>query len=76
MKNIVITLSHDCLDRINAVAESMTKEGLTITHLYEYGVITGTVDEMIINTLREREEVISLTEEKQATISPPDSEIQ
>ncbi len=76
MKNIVITLSEDCLERLNAVADSLSKEGLTITHLYEYGVITGCADELIIKSLRARQEIVSLTEEKQVTISPPDSEIQ
>lgn len=76
MKNIVITLSDDCLDKINAVADSLSQEGLRITHLYEYGVITGSADELIIKTLRSRKEIVSLTEEKQASISPPNSDVQ
>jgi hypothetical protein len=76
MKNIVITISNSHLNRLKSVADLLCKEGLVITTLYEFGVIIGTADEKIIHTLRQHEEVISLTEEKQANISPPDAEVQ
>jgi hypothetical protein len=76
MKNIVITISESYLDRLKSVADLLCKEGLVITTLYEFGVITGSADENIIHILRQHKEVISLTEEKQASIPPPDAEVQ
>ena len=76
MKNIVITISENYLDNLKSIADLLRQEGLTITNLYDFGVITGCAEEIIIKKLRDHKEVISLTEEKQAFIAPPDSEIQ
>lgn len=76
MKRVVITISEYYLDRLSVVAEGLREEGLTITHLYEFGVIIGVAEEETIARIREHEEIVALTEEKQAGIAPPDSEIQ
>lgn len=76
IKNVVITISESCLDRLKSVADALHQEGLTITNLYEFGVIIGHADDKVINILRKHEEIISLTEQKYISISPPDSEIQ
>ena len=64
------------MGNLKSIADLLKKEGLTITNLYDFGVITGSAEEIIIKKLRDHKEVISLTEEKQAFIAPPDSEIQ
>lgn len=76
MKNIVITISENHLDNLTSIADLLRKEGLVITNLYDFGVITGSAEERIIKKLRDRKEIISLTEERQAFIAPPDSDIQ
>jgi hypothetical protein len=69
IKNIVITVSESYLDKLKSIADSLRKDGLTITNLYDFGVITGNAEEKIIKKLRDHKEIISLTEEKQAFIS-------
>jgi hypothetical protein len=76
VKNIVITVSENYLDKLKSLADSLRKDGLTITNLYEFGVITGSAEDSIIKKLRDHKEIISLTEDKQAFIAPPDAEIQ
>lgn len=76
MKHIVITISEFYLDRLSSLAESLREEGLTITQLYEFGVIIGIAEEETIPKIRNHEGVISLTDEKEEKIAPPDSEVQ
>ena len=76
MKNIVITVSENYLDKVKSLADLLRKDGLTITNLYEFGVITGNAEDRIIKKLRDHKEIISLTEDKQAFVAPPDAGIQ
>lgn len=76
MRQIVITISSYYLDRLDIVAENLRKEGVTITRLYEFGVIIGYAEEETINQIRHHEEIVSLSDEKEATIPPPDADIQ
>ena len=47
-----------------------------MTHLYKFGVIIGIADDSVIPRIRNRKEVISLNEEREATIPPPDADVQ
>ena len=76
MKNIVITVSESYLDKLKSIADILSKDGLIITNLYEFGVITGSAKSKTIKKLRGRKEIISLTEEKQVFIAPPDADLQ
>lgn len=76
MKQIVITISAYYLDRLNIVAENLREEGVTITRLYEFGVIIGNAEEETIDKIRHHEEIASLTDEKDAIIPPPEEDIQ
>lgn len=76
MRHIIITISEYYLDRLGAVADSLRDEGLIVTQLYEFGVIIGFADEEVIPRIRNRAEIVSLNEEKEATIPPPDADIQ
>ena len=75
-KNIVITVSESYLDKLKYVADIFIEEGLTITNLYEFGVITGNAEDKVIKKLRSHKEIISLTEDKQIIIAPPNADIQ
>lgn len=76
MRHIVITISEIYLDRLSSVVESLRKEGVVVTHLYKFGVIIGIADDSVIPRIRNRKEVISLNEEREATIPPPDADVQ
>ena len=76
MRPIVITISAYYLNRLDLVAENLRKEGVTITRLYEFGVIIGYAEEETIDRIRHHEEILSLSDEKEATIPPPDADIQ
>lgn len=76
MRQIVITISEIYLDRLSVVANELHQEGLTITRIYEFGVIIGVADEEAIPKIRNHKEVASLVEEKQVDIPPPDAEVQ
>lgn len=76
MKNIVITISDNYLYSLKSIAEVLRKEGLIITNLYEFGVITGNAEDRTIKRLFKHKEIVSLTEDKQTNIAPPESLIQ
>ena len=76
MKRIVITVSEYYLHELNVVADELREEGVTITQLHEYGVIIGLAADETIERIRHHKEVAALTEEKEARIAPPDTEIQ
>lgn len=76
MRQIIITISDIYLDRLTVVAEELHREGLIITHVYEFGVIIGIAEEKDIPKIRNLQEVVSLVEEKQVNIPPPDADIQ
>ncbi|NLU30891.1 MAG: hypothetical protein GXX03_13685 [Bacteroidales bacterium] len=76
MKQIIITISAYYLDRLDVVAENLREEGVTITRLYEFGVITGYAEEEIIDKIRHHKEIASLTDEKDVVIPPPEEDVQ
>lgn len=76
MKQIVITVSAYYLDRLDVVAENLREEGVTIARLYEFGVIIGYAEETTIDKIRHRKEIASLTDEKEAAVSPPEEDVQ
>ncbi|MEA4949731.1 MAG: hypothetical protein VB068_08800 [Petrimonas sp.] len=76
MRQIVITISAYYLDRLDIVAENLREEGVMITRLYEFGVIIGYAEEETIDKIRHHKEIVSLTDEKEAIIPPPDEDIQ
>lgn len=61
---------------MGSVTESLRADGLIITQLYEFGVIVGIADEEVILKIRNYEEILSLSEEKEVTITPPEADIQ
>ena len=76
MRQVVITISAYYLDRLEVVAQNLREEGVTITRLYEFGVIIGYAEEETIDKIRHHKEIASLTDEKEVVIPPPEEEIQ
>ncbi len=75
-KNIVITISENHLDKLRSVSEMLRHEGLEINQVFEFGVITGSIDESDMGRLKAHEEVLAVVEDKEVDIGPPDAEIQ
>lgn len=75
-KHIIITISEDHLDQINAIANLLDKEGLQVKHVFEFGVITGVVEDHHIESIKAYPEVFSLSEDLTQSIPPPDNDIQ
>lgn len=75
-KYIIITISENYLDKLNSIADFLRKEGLLITQLYEFGVITGSCEEENIEKLKDHKEIISFAEDTPASIAPPDEDVQ
>jgi MoaA/NifB/PqqE/SkfB family radical SAM enzyme len=76
MRQIVITISAYYLDRMDKVADTLREEGVTITRLYEFGVIVWYAEEDTIARIRHQKEIASLRDEKEAEIPPPGEDIQ
>jgi len=76
MKQIVITISSYYLDRLDIVAENLRKEGVTITRLYEFGVIIGYAEEETINQSVITKRLSLYRTRKRQPIPPPDADIQ
>jgi hypothetical protein len=76
MKQIIITISAYYLDRLDIVADDLRKEGVSITRLYAFGVIIGYAEEETIDKIRRHAAIISLTDEKEVGIPPPDADLQ
>ncbi|MDO5979992.1 hypothetical protein [Flavivirga spongiicola] len=75
-KNVIITISEDHLDRINSVVNLLSQDGLVIENVFEFGIITGVVDENKIEKLKKHQEILTLTDDVSQKISPPENEIQ
>ncbi len=76
MIQIVITISEIYLDQLSIVAENLREDGLIITHLYDFGVIIGMAEKEVILKIRNHKEIISMSEEKEVNLTPPESDIQ
>ncbi len=75
-KNLVITLSDKYIGRIKEIVKMLSNDGLVIANVYEFGVITGTTEEINVEKIKKHKEIEALTEELNISISPPDSELQ
>jgi hypothetical protein len=67
-KRLVITLHEHFTYRLHDLAEEMRSEGLTVTGVFDFGVITGEAEEEDLPQLRDHEEVQSLEEDKEVGI--------
>lgn len=60
MKNIIITLSNEHTKDLESISQSMSKDGLRITRLFEFGVIAGSANEETIEKLKKYKEVYAI----------------
>lgn len=75
-KNVVITLSDEYIDKVKSIAESLTQEGLNVQDVFEFGIITGQLEEETIEKIKNRPEILELSEDKKRRyIDPPSSDI-
>jgi len=67
-KRLVITLYEKYTYRLRDLAEEMKGEGLTVTGIFDFGVITGEAEEQDMPKLSNHEEVQSLEEDREVGI--------
>lgn len=75
-KNIVVTLTDDGDEDFSTIVEDLQNEGMVVNKAYAFGVITGSVEEDLIQRLGDRKYVASVALEKMASIPHPDADIQ
>ena len=76
MKNIMITVAHEGAENIKYFAETLIREGVRVTHVYPFGVISATADEDEIAKIKTYKQVLSVDEEETVSVPPPESTIQ
>jgi hypothetical protein len=73
----IVTLSDDHVHRIGAIAESLAKKGLKISHVLESsGIISGTAKASTFEDLRKTKGVAALEISGEVSVPSPGSEIQ
>ena len=75
-KNIVITIGDHPNKSLELIAEELEREGVNIENSFEFGVITGKIEETLIPKLYKNREVVTVTIEKKIQLPPKDSDIQ
>lgn len=76
MKNIIITLHENNLDRLEEMASIFRKDGLMVENVFPFGVITGKASEQLLGKLKRYSEVASISFDESVQLPPRDSEIQ
>lgn len=75
-KNIVITLNDRYLEEIDNTLNNLREEGMIIKNVYEFGVVSGVLEEENFAKIRALKEVLLLKEDEKINIPPPSGEIQ
>lgn len=75
-KNVVITLMESEEKRLDLIIESLRKVGLEVHNTFQFGVITGSIDEKEIKNILEIKGVESISEDRSINLPPPDSPVQ
>lgn len=75
-KNVVITLVESDEKNLFLTVESLKKKGLDVQNTFDFGVITGVIDQKRIKNLLKVKGVESISEDQIVNLSPPDSPIQ
>lgn len=74
--HLVITVSQKYTTQTKELSEKLIKDGLEITAIHEFGVITGIAEKESVPKIRLHAEIESITEDKIVHIAPPDETIQ
>ena len=75
-KNVIVTLEEGEEKRLPKVIESLRKSGLTVQNAFEYGVVTGIIDEKKIKALTKKKGIQSVEEDQPVNLPPKDSPLQ
>lgn len=75
-KNIVITVSRESLEDIEALRSKLTERGVVINNILSFGVITGEVEEQVIGEISLMNEVEHVDLDREIRLPPPESDIQ
>ena len=75
-KALLITISQDYGGTGDQLANTLKNEGVDVTRVYPFGVISVNADENEISKIKRHKEIHSIEEEKTIHLAPPDSPIQ
>jgi len=78
MKNVTITLKDESLtgNEVRSIASKLNQEGLTISSVQPYGVITGQAEEDVIARLKQNKSLFVNDTPSIYRVPPPGSKIQ
>jgi hypothetical protein len=75
-KNVIVTLEEGEERRLPKMVESLTKSGLAVQNTFEYGVVTGIIDEKKIKALTKKKGIQSVEEDQPINLPPNGSPLQ
>lgn len=76
-KKIVITVKGKDLKNLNKLADQLqSEEEVELSNVFDFGVITGSVEEAKIDRLKKLKAIESVELDTPVSIVPPDSEVQ
>ena len=75
-KDIVITIAEQHIPETSAIAGKMRTQGVELTGVHDFGVITGTVEESAIPELRRLPGIATLDLDQPVQLPPPGCDVQ
>lgn len=75
-KNILITFNENYLNEIDNILDYLREEGMIINNVYDFGVVSGILEEDKFEKIRSFKEILLLKEDEKINIPPPDEDIQ
>lgn len=75
-KNILITFNENYLNEIDNILDYLREEGMIINNVYDFGVVSGILEEDKFEKIRSFKEISLLKEDEKINIPPPDEDIQ
>ena len=76
LKSVIITVEKSELGKLPAVSNRLKTHGLRVGSVLPFGVITGHIEENLMESLRQDDAVRSVAEESYIQLPPPDSAVQ
>lgn len=74
--NIVLSIGDIHIHNLDIIVNKLEELGMSVDNTFEFGVITGTMENSDIQELKTISEIESFTVDAQVNLPPPDEEIQ
>lgn len=73
---VIVTISDKYVKDIEEIQKCLLVDGLIVHELFDFGIIIGEIEEENLLQVRQKKEILSVIEDVQYKINPPESEIQ